>query len=215
MSAVTRTCMRTWRRLGVPRAEADAMARELEDDLGAAAADGVAEHDYIGGDAGAFARQWAIERGVTRARPRLLATGAAAVLGAVPGALAAVASAYATVSDPIAGALGGPSTAVVLLVYALGALFAYAGALAAVAALLAWRLDALTRQTLRALAIALPAAVVATLAATSAFAATQGYATDGGTIVADAAVGAACFAACPALVRWWVVKRPQRFSASL
>jgi hypothetical protein len=47
-----------------------------------------------------------------------------------------------------------------------------------------------------------------------AFAATQGYATDGGTILADAAVGAACFGACAALVRWWVVKRPQRFSAS-
>lgn len=217
MSAVTRTCRRTWRRLGVPRAEVEAMAQELADDLGAAAADGVAEHDYVGGDARAFAIDWAVERGVTRTRGRLLATGAAAVFGAVPGTLAAVATAYATVSDPIADAFGGPSTTVILLVYGLGALFAYCGALAAVTALLAWRLDALVRQTIRALAVALPVAVAATIAATSAFAATQGYATDSGTIVADGAVGAACFAACAALIRFWVVRRggrPQRFSAS-
>lgn len=47
---VANTAASTWRRLGVPRAEAALMRRELEADLADAAAGGRSPQDYVGGD---------------------------------------------------------------------------------------------------------------------------------------------------------------------
>lgn len=70
MNQFIEECRREWRRLRVPRSIADDMAAELQSDLAEAVADGVAPEDVVGGDARAFARTWAAERGAARTRRR-------------------------------------------------------------------------------------------------------------------------------------------------
>ncbi|MFE0374670.1 hypothetical protein ACFW1M_03600 [Streptomyces inhibens] len=82
--------METWRRLGIERDAADEMAEELAADLTAAAFDGRAVTDYIGGDIDALATSWAVERGLLPTRPHLKETAAAAAIGAAIPALVAV-----------------------------------------------------------------------------------------------------------------------------
>ena len=68
MTDVVSTCQSTWKRLGVPaRARAD-LDFELRTNLDAAAADGVDATTFVGGNPGGFAREWAMARGLVRAR---------------------------------------------------------------------------------------------------------------------------------------------------
>jgi hypothetical protein len=83
-------CRREWKRLGVSSSMADEMAAELEADLDEAPSlDEVLGSDAT--DAHAFARRWAIERGVVPTPRRGLRAGVAAALAAF--ALAAIAGA--------------------------------------------------------------------------------------------------------------------------
>ena len=82
MTDVVAQCRTTWKRLGVSaRARAD-LQSELTNDLAAAAEDGVDASTFVGSDAAAFAHEWALARGVTRARWHVLGCGVvAAVVG--------------------------------------------------------------------------------------------------------------------------------------
>jgi hypothetical protein len=83
-------CRREWRRLGVSDSEAGEMAAELEADLDEASSlDEALGPDAA--DARAFARRWALERGVVPSARRRLRVGAAAALAAF--ALVAIAGA--------------------------------------------------------------------------------------------------------------------------
>jgi hypothetical protein len=67
MNEFVERCLREWRRIGVPDAEANEMAADLDADLRDAAADGVAPEEVLGNgifDAPSFARSWAAARGV-------------------------------------------------------------------------------------------------------------------------------------------------------
>jgi hypothetical protein len=62
-------CRKEWARLGVPEAEANEMAADLEADLDEAQADGISPEEVLGNgyfDARSFAASWAIARGVAR-----------------------------------------------------------------------------------------------------------------------------------------------------
>ena len=85
VATIMKTAVRTWRRLGVPAEDAEAMSRELESDLAAALADGRDPLTYVGGDPAGFARAWAASRGVVRPRRRLLSVAGAGLLGTLPG----------------------------------------------------------------------------------------------------------------------------------
>ncbi|HZL07458.1 MAG TPA: hypothetical protein VFE45_18925 [Coriobacteriia bacterium] len=68
MNDVVSTCQSTWKRLGVPaRARAD-LEFELRTNLEAAASDGVDATTFVGGDPRGLAREWAMARGLVRAR---------------------------------------------------------------------------------------------------------------------------------------------------
>jgi hypothetical protein len=231
MSDVVRECKRTWRRLGVPRDVAAEMAADLEADLAAAAQEDLRPEGLVGPDPRAFAAAWATERGVVRPRLHLVVTAGAAIVGAVPGAAFALFAAYGLASEPMAEIFGGeltrvgentyapslsPPTWLLLTLYALGALFAYAGAVGAVAAALRWRLDPLTWPTVRSLTAALPVGTVASIAATVVYSASRGFSTDGLVVVGDVTVATGCFAATVAAVRLIAVRRERgRLAAHL
>ena len=131
-------CRRVWRRLGVPHAVAREMATELENDLDAARDAGESASAVVGPDVGAFARDWAMERGVVRPRLRLGLTATAAVVGAIPGAGFALFIAYGLSNDSMAEILQGYQsfdgaaalelpTWLLLSLSDLGGAFAYAG----------------------------------------------------------------------------------------
>lgn len=198
------------------------MAAELAADLAAAAADGQPHESVTGPDVRELARQWAAARGVIQPRRRMLTTAAAALLGAVPGAGFALFIAYGLSSEAMAEIFGGnvvrvgenayvpslsPPVWLLLPLYALGAAFAYAGAVAAAAAILHFWGDIAAEATARALAKVLPLATVLAILATIAFAATQDFSTDFTVVVADAGVAAAVLAASVAAVRARVVHR--------
>lgn len=90
MNEYVAECRREWRRLGVSSSMADEMAAELEADLDEAPS----LEEVLGPDAAdahAFARRWALERGVVPTARRGLRAGVAAALAAF--ALAAIAGA--------------------------------------------------------------------------------------------------------------------------
>jgi hypothetical protein len=67
MSRFIEECRKEWARLGVPDAEANEMATDLEADLCEAAAEGAAPEEVLGNgyfDAKSFAASWALARGV-------------------------------------------------------------------------------------------------------------------------------------------------------
>ncbi len=222
MTDVLRACRRTWRRQGVPRAVAAEMAADLEADLAAAAKEGVSPEAFVARDPNAFAIAWATARGVARPRLRLALTAAAAVAGAVPGAGFALFAAYGLSSPAVGEILGGAETRVgehtsvtylnlptwlIGTLYALGALFAYAGAVATVAGVLRWRLDPAAGQTVRSLAAALPVATAAAIAASVLFASTRGFSTETPVVAGDAVVALAVFGAAVVGVRVLAVLR--------
>ena len=68
MTDVVSACRSTWKRLGVPaQARAD-LEFELRTNLDAAASDGMDATTFVGGDADGLAREWAVARGLVRAR---------------------------------------------------------------------------------------------------------------------------------------------------
>lgn len=72
MSDVMSTCRSTWKRLGVPAIARADLESELSADLAEAAADGVDATTFVGGSPAAFAREWALARGLVRARWHVL-----------------------------------------------------------------------------------------------------------------------------------------------
>jgi hypothetical protein len=65
-------CQKEWRRLGVPTAEANEMAADLEADLAEAQADGASPEQVLGNgyfDPRSFAASWALARGFVRPAP--------------------------------------------------------------------------------------------------------------------------------------------------
>jgi len=227
MTHVVKKCRRTWRRLGVPRKVAEEMAVDLEADIAAAEAEGHPATSVIGADAEAFATAWATERGVVRPRLRLALTALAALVGALPGAgfalfVAAAGIRYGLSSEAMAGILSDDMTRVgenayepdlslppflLLALCLLGAVFACAGAVGAVAAALHWRNDLVAARTVRSLAAALPAATAAAVGATILYSSTRAFSTDFAVVIADVMVAAGVFAASVALVRLHAVRR--------
>jgi len=68
MTDVVSTCRSTWKRLGVAaQARAD-LEFELRTNLDAAASDGMDATTFVGGDPDGLAREWAVARGLVRAR---------------------------------------------------------------------------------------------------------------------------------------------------
>jgi hypothetical protein len=69
MSSFVNECRKEWSRLGVPEAEANEMAADLEADLAEAKAEGVSPEEVLGNgyfDPRSFAASWAASRGVVR-----------------------------------------------------------------------------------------------------------------------------------------------------
>ena len=81
MADVLVTCRAEWKRLGVPATARADLESELVADLAEAAADGVDASRFVGGDAAGFAREWALARGLVRARWHVL--GCVVVAGVV------------------------------------------------------------------------------------------------------------------------------------
>lgn len=198
------------------------MAADLEADLAAGAAEGYSPVSVVGADAKAFAAAWATERGVVRPRLRLALTATAALLGAIPGAGFALFVVYGLSSDAMAEIFDGdvirigetayepslsPPDWLLVSLYALGALFAYAGAVGAVAAALHLRLDPAVGRTVRRLAATLPVATVAAVGATILYSSTTNFSTNFNVVVADVVIATTVFAASAALVRFDTVRR--------
>jgi hypothetical protein len=220
MTDVVRACRRTWKQLGVPHDAIEEMAADLEADLSDAAAEDVTPEEYLAGDPRELAAAWARERGLVTPRLRAGLTSVAAVVGAVPGAAFGLFAAYG-LSSPALGEMFGrpvrvgveayemylePPAWLLLGLYAVGAGFAYAGALAAVGAALAWRHDPAAGRTVRTLAAWLPLVVFGAIAATIAFSWLLGHSTEGHIVVADVAVAACSLAAGVAIARAVVVR---------
>jgi hypothetical protein len=69
MSSFVDECRKEWSRLGVPEAEANEMAADLEADLAEAKAEGVSPEEVLGNgyfDPRSFAASWAASRGFVR-----------------------------------------------------------------------------------------------------------------------------------------------------
>lgn len=69
MSNFVEECRKEWSRLGVPEAEANEMASDLEADLAEAKADGVSPEEVLGNgyfDPRSFAASWAASRGFVK-----------------------------------------------------------------------------------------------------------------------------------------------------
>jgi hypothetical protein len=222
MTDATSECRRTWRRLGVAKHVADEMAVDLEADIASAAAEGFSVASVVGHDVRGFATEWATARGVVRPRLRLALTASAAVIGAIPGVAGGLFVAYGLSSDAMGELFGAGHYRVgnmmfqsalsvpewlLLLLYGIASLFAYAGAVAAVAATLYWRLDPALHGTVRLLALALPGAIALAVAATVAFAATRDFSTSTRVVGADIVVATFVLGASVAALRYGAVRR--------
>ncbi|MDX6437718.1 MAG: hypothetical protein QOF45_301 [Gaiellaceae bacterium] len=214
MNDAVETCRKTWKRLGVAREVREEMSADLEAELVAAAQDGVSPADFVSGDAAAFATEWALGRGVARTRPRVIGSAIAAVAGAIPGTGFALFVAYGLSSDAFAemfprltAYLGSSGAWALLVLYAVGAAFAYAGAVAGVGAYLRWREDTVVAPTLQLLIVALPFGTAAAIGSAIALAWTQEFSTGGVVVISEVVVGGAIFAAAVGLGRAAAVSR--------
>jgi len=159
---VLSVCRTEWKRIGVPADSRDEMTTELEGDLQDAERDGATALEYVGGDASSFARRWAEERGLARARWHLLVTGLLAIVGGMPGAGLGLFFAYGWSSDTFRERFGQyktmadgavelvpfyPPPALILALYALAGLTVAGGAFMAVRSYFAWREDRALRET--------------------------------------------------------------------
>ena len=222
VDAIVRKAVRTWRRLGVPAGDAEAMSRELAGDLAAARADGRDPLTYVGGDPAGFARAWAASRGVVRPRRRLLSVAGAGLLGTLPGV--GLALLFLTLPSSVVfndfignrsflsttaeGGVGGISFSYAVPVeligliafcgYLIGGVVAVLGCLTLTSLLLKTLVDPARARTVRLLARLIPiigtAAVLAGAGAASLNDFTYGSATVVLTLSASAVVAAAGFA---------------------
>ncbi len=229
MSDVTDVCRRTWRQLGVPREAVSELAAELDADLADAAADGVSADAYVGQDPELFARRWAIERGLARPRLRLVTTALAAVLGAIPGASFGLFAVYGLSSEAFGRTFGEdvrvsvdnwapyfePPGWLILTLYSLAGLFAAAGALLAARAVLTLQRDLAVARTTRLLTWCTLPAIGAAVTATVSFSWYYGFGDDRATVVGDAVVAIAVFAAVMAAVRLLAVLQVRREGSSM
>ena len=226
MSSVTDECRKTWRKLGVRRAVIEELAAELEADLADAEADGTSADAFVGHDARALARQWATERGLTRARLRLITTTIAAVVGAIPGVSVGLFAAYGLSSSALGEIFGEdvrigtnawmpffePPTWMILLFYTLSGLFAAAGTILATRAMLSWQDDPALKQTTQLLVWwTLPVVGLAAAAAMS-FSAYRDFGTDQATVIGDAVVAAVAYGVLLGAVRALAVLRSRERS---
>jgi di/tricarboxylate transporter len=212
---VVSTCTRTWRGAGVRRRVAAEMAADLRADLAAAAEDAIPAEQYVGSDPRAFALAWAAERGVIEPRARAASSALAALVGAREAVLDRTVeelgdrpsrSLWPTVSRE---ALAIPPS-LLLALYALGALFAYAGALAAVSGLLRWRLDPAVSGTVRSLAVWLPVGTAVAIGASVSFASMRHFSTDARVVAGDVVVATAGFAVSVIATRLRVIQRARQ-----
>ncbi len=215
MTDVVHACRKSWRRLGVPDAIAAEMATELEAELAEAAADGVTPESFVGVDARSFAAQWAYSKGVVRSRARLLVTVLAAVAGAIPGTGFALFVAYGGSSEAFPQTFPGiweylasAGSWLLVVLYALGALFAYVGAVGAVGGVLRWRDDPAAVATARVLAVGLPFGTAAAIGLTMAFGWTQDFSTSASVVLAEALLATVVFATAVAAARFLAVRSP-------
>ncbi|MES9535952.1 hypothetical protein [Actinomadura sp. NPDC000600] len=208
---VVRECTRTWRRIGVSREDGADMAAELEADLSAARADGRDPQSYVGGDPAGFARAWASERGAVPLRHRAGRLMAATTAGLLPGAFAELFMVFGLSSDEMAHVLGRESTVDVptwlaLALYAVTAVSAWAGALAAASAVLRFHADAARQATVRVLAVLVPAAGLAAAGGTALLARLDGY-PYGPIVVAEMTVPLAIVVGTVGVARVVIVRR--------
>jgi hypothetical protein len=198
------------------------MAAELELDLIAAAEDGVTAEAYVGPDVRGFATLWAKERGAIRPRLRLGLTILAALVGAIPGVALALFVAYGLSSEAMAAILSDnmirvgenayrpyfePPEWLLPPLYALGAVFAYLGSVAAVGAVLYWRLDSALTRTLRALAITLPPATGAAIGTSVLYAWVHRFSTHRAFVFGEVFAAAAVFLSSVGVTRTVAVMR--------
>jgi hypothetical protein len=222
---VVRACRRSWRRLGVPRAAVADMTAELEADIEAAAIEGVPASELVGHDPRAFALSWARAKGVAGPRPLLASTAVAALMGALPGVAIGLLIAYGDALSNLQQIGSGyvpndPSEAwtppawLALVVYAAAALVTYAGTLAAVSAVLRWRLDPAADVTVGLLARTFPLIIASAIGLTVLFAATQGFSTNPAVVVGDLIVPAFTLAAGVVGVRLYALRRSRGTAGS-
>ena len=208
----------------MPRAAVADMTAELEADLEAAAIEGVPASELVGHDPRGFALSWARAKGVAGPRLWLVSTAAAALIGALPGVAIGLLIAYGDALSNVQQIARGyvpndPSEAwtppawLALAVYVLASLVTYAGTLAAVSAVLRWRLDPAAGVTVGLLARAVPLIIAAAIGLTVLFAATQGFSTAPAVVVGDLIVPAFTLAAGVAGVRLHAVRRETRAAA--
>jgi len=220
MKEVLAACRRTWRRIGVRRADARAMTAELEADLAAAESDGISMGAYVGSDLRGFALEWARARGFIRTRLALVSTALISIVGVIPGAFFTLFIIFGMSSNAFAQTFGSeervgkttvmtytPSKWLLGCLYLLGAVFAYIGALAAVSAWLSWRLDPARSRTLRYLVLGMPLGTAVAIFVTIAFALTQHYSTNRSVVLAEGFVAVATFAFCVVSLRFAAVRR--------
>jgi len=215
MTDVVHACRKSWKRLGVPGAVAAEMAAELEAALAEAAGDGVTPESFVGGNARSFAAQWAYSRGVVRSRARVLVAALAAVVGAIPGTGFALFVAYGGSSEAFQETFPGiwkylasSGSWLLVVLYALGALFAYAGAVGAVAGLLRWRDDPAAEVTARVLAVGLPFGTAAAIGLMMAFGWTQDFSTSASVVLTEALLAVVVFGMAVAAARFLAVRSP-------
>jgi subtilisin family serine protease len=147
-----------------------------------------------------------------------VSTSLAALLGALPGVAIGLLIAYGNAlsnleqigrgyapNDPTAVCV--PPEWLAFAVYVVAALVTYAGALAAVSAVLRARLDRAAGATLRLLAWTLPVVIPAAICVTVLFAATQGFSTDRTVVAGDFLVPAFTLVASVAGARMHAVRR--------
>lgn len=226
MNSVIDECRRTWRQLGVRGTVIDELSAELEADLADADADGISADAFVGHDAKALAQQWATERGLARARLRLVTTAMVAVVGAIPGASIGLFAVYGLSTGQLAETFGEqvrvgenasmpffePPLWMILGFYSLASVFAAAGTLLAVRAVLSWQEDPALNRTTRLLTWwALPAVGLAVACAMS-FAAYRDFGTDQATVIGDAVVAAVAYGVLLGAVRALAVLRSRERS---
>jgi hypothetical protein len=205
----------------VPRADAKVMLAELKAGLSAAESDGRSLREYVGNDIRGFALDWARARGIARIRIAPIRTAITGVLGCVPGAIFGPFAAWAmssegfaktvgmprSIAEPVTWEIWEPPIWVVIGLYALGALFAYLGAIAALSAYLSWREDPAKSRTLRYFLLGMPFGITAAILITIAFASTCDFSTDLSITTAYYAVALTVFAVCIAALRLAAVRR--------
>ncbi|MEU7932454.1 hypothetical protein [Micromonospora echinofusca] len=199
---------REWRALGIHRRDRVSLAADLRAELEAAAADGLDPAELLGADPTEFAVRIAEEAGVERTPPRY-----GQILGvATAGAMLSLVVGYVVVislHQAFVAAFDLPRSVRVPVWLAAGVFYGAVAAVVVAGAVLAIRIvlrDAPhIRHTAARMALLLPPAIAAAIAAAVAFAWSLNYPLTPLAIAAEAAIVLAAFLAATALARRWSV----------